>query len=484
MVLNKHWMLILCFPFLMWSCSDDEGSSKPKPGNAIDYAEQESLGFITVLGESGQPLAGAKILIGSGLNEPFAGNFLTTDAKGQIMRPNAWTSAQAITVQAGGHVRVTHFGRSPGGATFRLRAQSKVPTLEISGITTGHTVRDGDGQVDFGLVMSALTRNDILAFDLTKVISNRFDTLSIMGQRLDIPSNIALPRQRENYILPIRLEKPVYRLSFAEQKVERVFAAQGRFPLKAVVDELRRGTPFHELINQFSLIGGVVRDIQIRNGGRIDLPVNETTFSTRRELRAPALGAQEVMVSLSVADLNGWLVPTDVKRLSSNETRALGVMNGATNLALGVLKNVSEFEGPSVDRVSATILPFTNGLRPDFLPLIRDPEVISDSEIRFDRPGQAPSQVNQLGTVAIYSEVKEIPIGNGSSLPHLARLWEVYAPAWVDRMNLPVWPEGTPKPLKKRWEVAYIGSQTKQTAELGQNLIDAATHVTHSSKDF
>lgn len=296
---------------------------------------------------------------------------------------------------------------------------------------------------------------------------------------------MALPRQRESYILPIRLEKPSYRLSFAKEGVQRVFAAQGRFPFKSVVDDARKGVPFYDLINHFSIMGGVVRDLQIKGPGKVDLPVNELKFATRRNFKAPALGGNEVMISMAVADLNGWLVPTDVKKLGSNESRALSVMNDGNILALGVLKKSDEFEGAGMDRLSAVLSPFTtSGFTPQFLSLIPDPQVLSSGDLRFTRPSQAPSSVNALATIAIYSEIKEIPTNNGKTIPFLSRLWEVQAPRWVDGMNLPTWPEGTPKPLKKRWEVAYIGSQSKQNVELGQAVIDAATHVTHSSKDF
>ncbi|HRO67611.1 MAG TPA: hypothetical protein PL182_08610, partial [Pseudobdellovibrionaceae bacterium] len=413
MIAKKKWILLVCLSAFLWSCSDDDGGKRsPKP--KVDYGEQESLGFISVLDENDRPLAGAKILIGNALNDPFSGNFLTANQQGQVMAPDAWTEALPVTVQANGHVRLTHFMRAPGGATFRLKANSLPPKIEISGVTTGHTLKDNDGQIDFGLVISALTRNDILAFDLTKVISSQMDSISVIGQKLDLPSNVALPRQRESYILPIRLEKPSYRLSFAKEGVQRVFAAQGRFPFKSVVDDARKGVPFYDLINHFSIMGGVVRDLQIKGPGKVDLPVNELKFATRRNFKAPALGGNEVMISMAVADLNGWLVPTDVKKLGSNESRALSVMNDGNILALGVLKKSDEFEGAGMDRLSAVLSPFTtSGFTPQFLSLIPDPQVLSSGDLRFTRPSQAPSSVNALATIAIYSEIKEIPTNNG-----------------------------------------------------------------------
>jgi hypothetical protein len=440
---------------------------------------------ITVTNEDGQALAGAKILIGQKLGNPFQGNFLTTNAQGKVAAPEAWTDTQPVTVHAPGYVRLTHFGRRSAMLGFQLRKATKEPSLELNGVTNGHEVKNSDGQADFGLVISALTRNDVLAFDLNKVISNKMDIIKVMGQELPVPSNVTLPKQRENYILPITIDKPGYRLYFGEKGTQRVFAAKARFPFKKVVNELRANKKFYELINEFDLLGGIVRDVSISaTKTRLDLDVAELSFTETRSIKAPDVSNNEVLISLATADMNGWLVPTDVKRLTSNETRKMSVLTGQTPYSVSVLKRADEFEGSEgTDRLSAVILPFKNGVNPQFLDLIRNPRVASNGEVQIQKP-KPVLNVNELATYAIYSDVREIPAGGDVKIPFLVRLWEVYAPEWVDTLSMPVWPEGTPEPAKKRWEVTYIGSQTRNSAELGQPTIDAATHVTHSSVDF
>ncbi|MBX3034057.1 MAG: carboxypeptidase regulatory-like domain-containing protein [Bdellovibrionaceae bacterium] len=473
--------LVLCFllPAFLFACSEDKPSPKPKDGRL----QQSDSALIIVTDSQGRPLANAQVLIGDSLDQPFQGNFLATDAQGQVTVPAAWQNAQAVTAQAPGFVRLTLFGQNPGNLTLRLRDASREPTLELKGATTGHPIRDYDGNIDFGLVISALTRRDLLAFDLNKVISSHSDTMSVVGQRISIPSNVTLPRQKESYIIPVTLEKSSYRLYFGEQGTQRVFAAQGRFPFRTVLSELQKDKQFYELINHFSITGGVVRDISLQGPTRVDLPVNELRFSTQRALLAPALNADQVMIALATAEMNGWLVPTDVKRLASGQQMRLSVLDPASAYAVSVLKNSNEFEGAGMTRLSATIQPFTDGLTPRFLPLIADPHVTANGDLQLSRPA-AVEGVAELATHALFSEVKGLPGENGKTVEHLERLWEVFAPEWATDLSLPQWPEGTAQPTKKRWEVTYLGSISQNKVELGQSVIDAATHVTHSSLDF
>lgn len=470
----------------MSACSEKEGKPAPKPDSAIDYAEQEALGYISVLNERGAPLAGAKVLIGMDLDSPFSGNFLTTNSKGQVLAPEAWIESLPVTVHASGYTRITHYSRNPGGATFRLKPLLSVDQFQASGKATGFSLRDFDGQIDFSLVLSAFTRNDLLALDLTKIISPEMDSISVMGQRIDLPSNLSVPNQRENYILPIRIEKQAYRVGLNHPIKQRLFATHGRFPFKTVVDEIRRGTPFTDLINHFSILGGVVRDVSGAQNAILDLPINEVRFSGKLTFRTPPLSGNEVAISMAIAENDGWLLPTDIKRVVSNEVRTLSTIDQGTVSSVALLKNGSEFSGSTgLDRVSATITtPIKGSVSPEFLPLIADPDVLSIDQVRFSLPHRRPTSVMPLATVAILSEIRDIPTSSGKTIQALVRHWEVQSPSWVQGVSLPRWPGVSFPATKKKWEVAFIGGKNQQPVDLGSPLMNAATHVTHSSKDF
>lgn len=482
----KKLALLLAFPALLIGCSEDS-KPKPKPKDELRQTGEVSIqaAAIQVSDEAGSPLAGAKVLIGSAAGVPFANNFLTADAQGQVAIPADWVDAQPVTVQAAGYVRMTHLARQPGPLTFKLHKTNAPPKYELNGVTNNHPIVERDGNLDVGLVMSALTRNDVMAFDINKVISSDIDKMSVLGQEIEIPSNITIPKQKESYVLPVTLEKPRYRLYFSEKKIQRVFAAQARFPFKTVVDEMRAKKKLYELVNYFTISSGVVRDVNLNaDKMTLDLPINELAFKTARTMKAPAVRGDEIMLALAVADLNGYMVPTDVKRLQANESKNLMVLGSSPSLALGVLKKEAEFDpsSPDADRLSAVLLPFNGTVTPQFINLINNPRLASNGDLLLSKPAPVTG-VNRLATLTILSDVREVQVGAGTA-KFPVRLWEVYAPDWVDTMALPKWPDASPVPKKKRWEVAYIGSQLKQEAELGQAVVDAATHFTHSSSDF
>lgn len=349
-------------------------------------------------------------------------------------------------------------------------------------MTTGHRVQNGDGQVDFGLVMAALSRMDILSFNLNKVISAQVDKFDVLGFKMELPSNIAVPKQRESYTLPVNLEKPQYRLFFPRNDTYRVFAAQGRFPLKKVVDGFRAGKKVYELVNEFSITGGVVRDVAMNGNTITDFPVNELAFTTKKTFKATGVANTEVLIALALADMNGYMIPTDFKRLTGSQAVPLSTYAGAPNLAAAVLKNAEEFEGPGIDRISVVMVPFNGTVAPQMLPLIPSPR-LSATGLEMTRP-RALDGVAELATMAMLSDIQEMPSGSGT-LPFLVNMWEVYSPEWVSGMNLPQWPGSPVQGKKKKWEVTFLGSkQLKVPAELGQAVIDASTHFTHSSLDF
>ena len=488
--MNKFFALAI-ISGLALGCADKK-DNKPKPdsltGGIYSHALDATPGIktaITVADQDGKAIAGAKVLIGMGLNNPFQGNLVVTDANGAAALPAGWTTQQPVTVHADGYVRVTYFGQNPGGIAFKMKKLAQPPKYELTGTTTGHTIVDNDGFVDFGMTISALTRSDILAFDLSRVISFKADKINFAGGSYNIPSNFSIPKQKESYVVPVSIEKPTYRLFFGEKDTYRIFAAKARFPFKDVLEELQNNSEFYELVNYFTISGGVVRDVNITGDKTLlDLPIAELTFNGKTSFKTPALGANEVVVTVAVANLNDYMIPTDFKKMAANQTVSLSTNAASPTSVISVLKRADEFTKEGSDHFSAVLLPATSGtMAPQYLPMIGLPQV-SGNIVKFQKP-RTISGVNALATVSIYSEVKDVPWGTTDKrLSFVNRLWEVYSPSWVDQIELPVWPTGSPQPTKKMWEVSYVGSQLKQSTEMGQAVIDAATHVTHSSVSF
>lgn len=434
------------------------------------------------MGADLQPLAGAKVLIGTELNS-IAGNFLTTDASGHAALPAAWTSSQPVTIEGPGHLRATYYAQEPGAHTYRLRKKMSDARFELKGVTLGHTIVDKDDFIDFSLVMPAMTRNDLLTFNLNSVISSQVDTISVIGQQIDIPSNVALPRQKETYMLPVTLEKPAYRLYFSEPGVQRVFAARGRFPFKSVVGKLRNNTPFYELINDFTISGGGVKDIDLsKPSTQADLSVKDLNFSSKVKITAPRFSGDETMLAIGVSQNAEFLIPTDVKRLKAGEQMQISTLD-AKSLLISILKKTADLESSAAgaDRLSAVLIPAENAM-PQFLPMLGDPTLAINGDMLVPKMNSVAG-VNAIATYTVLSQVQEVVNGKDKVLVNKP-YWEAYAPEWLEVVSLPKWPEAQNMAGKKRWEVNLIGSLNASQVELGPAMINSATHVTHTSLDF
>ncbi len=478
----KKLMMALSIPVALVGCSDKKNQNHVGSNDLTGLFWQKATNVITIRTVDDQPIKNAQILIGDALNSPFVGNFLMTDANGQVEIPADWNQALPITVNAPGFLRSTYMSQEPDSLTIKLRPQTSKAQHEVKGVTSGLPVQDKDGYVDFGLVMPAFSKMDLLAFDMNAVISPQSDRISAMGQDIDVPSNVSLPRQSEKYsFFTITLDKPSYRIYFGNEGVSRVFAARGRFPFKSTVDALRGGAEFYELINNFAINGGAIRDIDVRTGStRLDMPTRELNFTEKKEVTAPSFRSDEIFVAVGIASQSGYLIPTDVKRIENSKKMALNTLPGAAPFVLGVIKKKDEMK-TSAGRMSVTLVPFTASTSPKMLPLIADPTLQGD-EILMPKFNTIDG-VNPIATYSVLSKEEEVMQGSAKVKIQTPQ-WEIYAHDWVERLSLPQWPSDSAINGKKRWEVNFVGSQTASHSALGPAIIEAATHVTHSSVSF
>lgn len=437
---------------------------------------------IHVASMDGKPLAQAQILIGDSLNAPFVGNFITTDNNGMAMLPAAWDSALPVTVEAPGYMRVTYMNQEPGQLNFKLRPMATRTQYELRGTTPSLPIKDKDGWVDFGIVMPAFTKLGMLNFGIDSVLSPLTDRITQMGQDMDIPANIALPKQSEKFALfTITLDKPLYRIYYEQPGVNRVFAARGRFPFKSTVDGLRGGAAFHDLLNNYTITSGSVRDFNTQSAvTNLDMNTTELVFNEKRNMGAPTFRADEVFITVSVANQSGHFIIADFKRLKSTEKVALSVLPKSDQQLLGVLKKSDDMKN-NISRVSTTLVPFANNATPVMLPLIADPQ-FSGADILVPRLNPVQG-IHALATYAVLSKEEDVTRGK-DRLKVFNPQWEVYSQNWNDRLKVPQWPTDSKTSGKKRWEINLVGSQSTSQAATGPAMIEAATHVTNSSITF
>ncbi len=477
---NLFKCLLITLPLVFVGCNKDD---KPTPKEFSPFGifgETQNVPTLKFINDQGQPLVGAQVLIGLA-EGAFPGNFGKTDENGDFVAPADWTSADMMTVDAPGYLRATYFGLTPESKTIVLKKKFAAQ-VELKGVTSGHPVRHKDGFVDFSLVMSAMTRQDLLNFEIQKVVSPLNDTITVVGQDMPIPANVSLPKQTESYLIGITIDKPKYRLFFGDKGVQTVFAARGRFPFKAVVDGLREEKEVFELINYFSITGGSIRDVNlVEDSNALNIPVMDITFSEKKAFKAPKLSREQVMVALSVSDKGGFLIPTDVKRLGSEQATQMAVWNENPAFIAQVIKNKNEFDTakPGVDRLSAILLPFDENVTSNYLPLIQNPTVQGNV---FVIP-EVQSEINKLATYGLISDLKVEKDSAGITRRTPSAVWEIYAPAWVTEIKLPEW-KWEKAAAATRFEVSLVGSTSSGTIPLGPQIMKEATHVTRSSVDF
>lgn len=474
---------------LLTACSKDKDEKKDgKESAAIQIDLKNIVNAPRVVDLYGAPLAGAKVLIGRALNEPLADNYVETAADGSFKMPSHWTQPEIVTIEAKGYIRASFLGQTPKAQVFKLRPVVGQATLELSGLTSGFSIVNKDGVADFAIVMPALQKQSLFSFDTRMVISPLNDTIKVYGQEVQIPTNVSIPKQKETYILPVTLEKPEYRLWFAQPGPQKVVTLKGQFPFKEVVDALRGNVEFVELINKFNIQGGSFKEIQISGAKtRADLSVSELSFKNERRLLSPDFKNDEVLMAVTVAHEQGAMIPTDVKNLEPQKIHSLKTLNPDGDV-LTVLKRKSETQNSNLkDRLSATLMPFTDGVRPELYALLDDPGLQSRHLLKVPAlSGNTPSQVTNSGTYSTVSSVKITRAGNVVT-EDIQLLWEIYSNAWEPEISLPEWPEGSFSAPLLRWGVTLLGSQNisdPTSLEVGPALLDNATHATHSSIDF
>ncbi|WP_413560561.1 hypothetical protein [Bdellovibrio sp. HCB209] len=480
----KRLMMAALLPVIVAGCTNSNNNPLSPVVGGSDRNVKISANQLTITSIDGLALPGAQVLIGDALNSPFEGNFLTADASGQVEIPAAWAGAQPITIQAKGFVRMTYMSVQPGATTFKLRPLNTLNQFEVKGTTTGLPIKNGDGNIDFGLVMQGFSKMQLFAFNMDSILSAQNDKISALGQEMDIPANLSLPAQKEKYALfTVTLDKPAYRIYFGQPGVTRVFVAKGTFPFKQVVDGVRGGAKLYEMLNVFNLTGGAIRDVNLsKSNTQLDLPTNEIAFSVKNTVVAPQFRADETFMAAALSGQGGMLLPTDVKKLNAGQKVTI---NTAPNMEANVLAVLTKTEDlrANIDRVSTAILPMKGTTTPQVLPLINNP-VVGAGGLELNLPQvQSVAGVNSLATYAVFSN--EIQVQQGADKVKLMnQTWEVYADKWVSNLKVPAFPNDTLINGNKRWEVNFLGSQTASQAAMGPAMIEAATHVTHSSVNF
>lgn len=490
----RTWLQVGMSLFVVWSCQQGVSPTKVSGTESDQKFWSQSANpnkHIKIVNSEGQPVAKARVLIGLGVGTPFASNFLFTDDEGLLDGDlTEWITVQPVTIDAPGFVRTTYFAVDPLSSRTLTLNRSIKPQLqfELSGVTTGFQVAHRDGQVDFALTIPVVKPEDLFQFNLDMILSPFTETISVLGQKVNVPSNVSLPEQRESYIFPVTLAKPTYRMGFASPGVKNLVSLSGQFAIKPVFDGFRKGASFADMINQFNMLGISRHQVTLAQAKqRLDLKVNEYLLREARQLKAPNFNQnQDVVLGVSIGAHSEGLYPVDVKRMSTNQVLPLKVI-GAQQLALGILKKLDEFNGIKYsERLSASLEPWqTEGQELRFLPLLSDPKLVHTHRLEISLPLVLAGQSVSGSLLKLYGIKQFLGEDNRVVREDKTVLWEIYSPQWQAAIEVPRFPGDLPAG-HKRWALSLFASSHSNVRVLSlDHLIQGQiSHVTHTNVDF
>lgn len=475
---------------------DSQSSRTADDSESFTSATKGQLGQILVADPQGQPVVGARILIGQAPGSPFAGNLLLTDKTGSAQVPSAWSAPEPVTIEAPGHVRATYFDRTPETAlvlTIRRRPAAD-STFELAGETTGYGQIRDDGWLDVALVMPAFSRGQVATMHVTDIFSKEFDVLSVLDRQQRIPANLSVPTQTKTYIFPIRLSKPQYRLQFNGGGSRLVEGLHARVKISEAVDHIRNGGGILDLVNKFKFTeGGIVKANVQKGGSRADLPVNGFAIKPSAVFTAPNFDPNLDMFSLVFPKTEGPYVISDIKKLKPNARVELSTPVGASQGMIAHLlrkrpaNNGDILTGPEGATQSMILVSSSRAQPLEFLDIVAPPARQGKTGLTLTPPSR-PAKIAGAMTYLLLSKVEVID--NGSyKLEKTAPEWELYGNDWMTNVSLPELPpldrgEGTAPQM--RWEASFAGQMGASGRESapGPEEFEKATHVTRSALDF
>jgi hypothetical protein len=342
------------------------------------------------------------------------------------------------------------------------------------------------------------------------------DAIKILTETVSVPSNLTLPNQKENYFLPITINKPTYRISFKHEGDYRLMATHGQFPFSQVVNELRGGKSFYEVINHFTFLGSGQTDLALKESVvDLNIPVNQTAYNEHVTVKGVSSEGDNVMFSLALSAKDGLYFPTDIKLVNPDETVELTTSHTSEDSAvvsilmprseakkIGGSKNTSVAtqtnnpDAPSTSNPPPPTEPSTDPNReqgglsfalhapasstPTFLNLIPRPS-LTENKITATQPALTDG-IDAVATHFIISEI-EIESQSDHKVENKFKIWEATSLGWVNEITVPKSILNLVPGKKYKCEVLFLGRQSGHNKS-GDYFLDDITHFSRNSYYF
>lgn len=375
---------------------------------------------------------------------------------------------------------------------------------EISGTTNSYKIKDKDGIVDFSLVMPAMNMEELMNFDLARIVSPENDTLNILSKKFEVPSNLSLPKQTESYFLSFTLDKPLFRAYVRDLGNYNLYALHGTFPIKKVVDAAQSGQSLFEMVNLFSFHGGGSELIDVDGPTKdVKVAINQWNLGAATSIVAPTIAKGTEVLAFSMFKDGDELYPTDMKRVLSGKTEKLTVRASSDNYVLSVLLNNTQkslMESLRVSNGDITAALFgaraaafdlyqisytlqqvgTAPVAPAFLPQIAAPNFDASTGNLVVEAPKTIAGVEPYATVITLSEVTTAGTEN-LPLDFKNQLWSMMNMGWMSWTNLSPELIAHMKPgTKYALEVIYLGTTVVDHTDFNLDW-SKVSHVTRNS---
>ncbi|MEQ1665696.1 MAG: hypothetical protein ABL927_10005 [Bdellovibrionales bacterium] len=498
-MINQHFKKLLLYIFILSTIR-----------TSIALANE-----LTIVDSHYQAIPDAEVLIGFNENKTPNENVFYADKIGKVTIPKELLKDQPVTITAEGQLRAT-FSNLNDQRLIKLHKAESKNLLKVSGQTTNFENIKTDGKIDFALVHPAFTQSDLTQFDVESVISSEMDAIKILTETVSVPSNLTLPNQKENYFLPITINKPTFRISFKHEGDYRLMATHGQFPFSQVVNELRGGKSFYEVINHFTFLGSGQTDLALKESiAELNIPVNQTIYNEHVTVKGVSSEGDNVMFSLALSAKDGLYFPTDIKLVNPDETVELTTSNIAENSAVvsilmprseakkiggskstSIVTQTNNPDAPPAESNATTAEPSTNpnseqgGLSfalhesanstPKFLNLVPRP-TMTENKITSTQPALMDG-IDAVATHFIISEI-EIESQSDQKVENKFKIWEATSPGWVNEITVPKSIVNLVPGKKYKCEVLFLGRQSGHNKS-GDYFLDDITHFSRNSYYF
>lgn len=305
----------------------------------VDTDPTPAPGVVVTVKSETAPLARAKVWV-----ESLGGKLLAegeTDGEGRFNGTVSESDLKAgvsVTAHAKGFSAVTFLENVSARVTLELPALPVDSYSILKGKLTGFPDIDDETKAMVGLVAKGLEVTDLVQLDSSSFVSPIKDTIDVFGRR-EIPSNIVLPDQTfPVYFIPVRVNKPIYRLPVLTGSSSRYFGVTGTVDVQQAINAIR-GDNAWDIINllEFKTIGisnpvavpkpnqNIALDVRANTAIKqsVTLTPGRNT-STENETRRLAVAVWE--------PISGVFVPSDVKVVEDDRVRLSTVDNRASRV--------------------------------------------------------------------------------------------------------------------------------------------------------